>query len=93
MYAIGLTEGSKADATIAKAKKPVDAIIDFSTENDIDLNVMGTQGKTGVKSVLLGSVTENIVRFTKKPVLAIPSSESKEVASVNFKEITDVTGF
>jgi len=79
---IGLHEEVKVDAIIIKDKKPVDSIIDFATENDIDLIVMGTQGKTGVERVLLGSVAENVVRYAKKPVLVIPSSESKEAAPI-----------
>ncbi|MDN5310442.1 MAG: hypothetical protein PWP14_1836 [Methanolobus sp.] len=92
----GLNEGIKVDALIIKDKKPVDAIIDFATENDIDLIVMGTQGKTGVERVLLGSVAENVVRYAKKPVLVIPSNETKQPSPVQkpfFKESTDVTGF
>lgn len=89
---IGQNAGIKVDAIVIKDKKPVDAIIDFATENDIDLIVMGTVGKTGVERVLLGSVAENVVRYAKKPVLVIPSSESKEAAPT--KEIPfNVTGF
>ncbi|AFV22237.1 protein of unknown function DUF1538 [Methanolobus psychrophilus R15] len=79
---IGLHEEVKVDAIIIKDKKPVDAIIDFAAENDIDLIIMGTQGKTGVERALLGSVAENVVRYAKKPVLVIPSSESKEAAPI-----------
>lgn len=96
VVSIGLHEEVKVDAIIIKDKKPVDAIIDFATENDIDLIVMGTQGKTGVERALLGSVAENVVRYAKKPVLVIPSSETKQAAPVQkpfFKENTDVTGF
>jgi nucleotide-binding universal stress UspA family protein len=40
-------------------------------KNDVDLVVIGTLGKTGVKRFLLGSVAENVVRHSKKPVLVI----------------------
>ena len=69
---VGQTAGVEVDTLIIKDKNPVDAIIDFATENDIDLIVMGTLGKTGVEHVLLGSVAENVVRSAKRPVLVIP---------------------
>jgi len=94
---IGQYAGVEVDTLIIKDKNPVDAIIDFATENDMDLIVMGTQGRTGVERALLGSVAENVVRYAKKPVLVIPNSEIKEAAPVNkpsFKETTfNAAGF
>lgn len=39
-----------------------------------DLIVMGTKGENNITSKLMGSVTESIIRTSKVPVLAIPSS-------------------
>lgn len=50
---------------------PADEIVDFAGKNDIDLIVMGTLGKTGIKRFLLGSVAENVIRHSRKPVLVI----------------------
>lgn len=50
---------------------PADEIVNFAENNNIDLVIMGTLGKTGIKRFLLGSVTENVVRHSKKPVLVI----------------------
>jgi nucleotide-binding universal stress UspA family protein len=38
-----------------------------------DLIVMGTHGRTGLKHLLMGSVSEYIVRHSKMPVLVVPS--------------------
>lgn len=46
-------------------------ILDYSEENDIDLIVMGTHGKTGIDRLLLGSVTEKVVRSSETPVLTV----------------------
>jgi len=51
------------------------AIINFIKENPIDMVVMGTHGRTGLKHVLLGSVAEKIVRYSPIPVLTIKNSE------------------
>ena len=53
-------------------------IINYSKENNIDLIVIATHGRTGVLHTLLGSVAEKVIRFSKKPVLVTTPSE-KEV--------------
>jgi nucleotide-binding universal stress UspA family protein len=40
-------------------------------ENDIDLIVVGTHGRTGLGKLLLGSVAENILRHAPCPVLTV----------------------
>ena len=50
---------------------PASEIVNFAEKNDVELIVMGTLGKTGVQRFLLGSVTENVVRHSKVPVLVV----------------------
>lgn len=40
---------------------------------DIDIVVMGTQGATGAKEILLGTNTVHVIKNSKCPVLVIPS--------------------
>lgn len=54
---------------------PSTEIINFAENNDIDLIVMGTLGKTGLDRFLLGSVAEKVVRNSKVPVLVVRSEE------------------
>lgn len=54
---------------------PSSEIIDFAENNDIDLIVMGTLGKTGLDRFLLGSVAEKVVRNSKVPVLVVRNEE------------------
>lgn len=51
-------------------------IVDFSTEQGIDLIVMGTHGWTGLNRLLLGSTAEHVVRTAKCPVLIVRSFSS-----------------
>ena len=51
-----------------------EAIPEYASEHDIDLIVMGTHGRTGVKRVLLGSATERTLRAADAPVLVVESS-------------------
>ena len=48
-----------------------DAIAAYVDDNDVDLVVMGTHGRTGLDRYLLGSVTERVVRTSDVPVLTV----------------------
>jgi nucleotide-binding universal stress UspA family protein len=50
---------------------PHRTILDYADENDVDLVVMGTHGRTGLDRYLLGSVTEKVVRLSDAPVLTV----------------------
>lgn len=55
---------------------PAQEIVDFAEENNIDLIVMGTLGKTGVERFLLGSVAQNVIRHFRKAVLVVRGFET-----------------
>ncbi len=46
-------------------------IVDAAEHDRYDLIVMGTQGRTGLERVLLGSVAERVVRHARCPVLTV----------------------
>jgi nucleotide-binding universal stress UspA family protein len=54
---------------------PSNEIIDFAENNNADLIVVGTLGKTGLDRFLLGSVAEKVVRGSKVPVLVVRSEK------------------
>jgi nucleotide-binding universal stress UspA family protein len=78
-------EGEEAIATIeAQAERhgiaiepdvregsPATEILDYADEEDCDVIVMGTHGRSGVDRLLLGSVAERVVRSSAVPVLTI----------------------
>ena len=47
------------------------AIVTYAEENDIDVIVVGTRGRTGLKKMLLGSVASGVVTYSHCPVLVI----------------------
>lgn len=49
-------------------------IVQYSIEEQMDLIVMGTHGRTGLQHVMLGSVAERVLRKSKCPVLTIRSA-------------------
>ncbi len=53
--------------------KPHEFIVREAKEKKIDLIVMGTHGRTGIKRVLMGSVAQNVIGHAPCPVLVVPS--------------------
>lgn len=50
---------------------PYRAIDEYVTDNDVDMVVMGTHGRTGLERYLMGSVTEKAVRTIEVPVVTV----------------------
>lgn len=50
---------------------PVDAILNTARETASDWIVMATHGRTGIKRMTLGSVTEEVLRHADRPLLAV----------------------
>ncbi len=50
---------------------PLVKILRLSEEEDVSLIVLGSHGKGFVREMLLGSVSENIIRQAKRPVLVV----------------------
>jgi nucleotide-binding universal stress UspA family protein len=48
---------------------PAEKIAAYADDNDFDLIVMGTHGRTGQSHVLMGSVAERVVRTAQCPVM------------------------
>ncbi len=46
-------------------------IVNFSNSNPVDLIVMGSHGRSGIKKALLGSVASGVVEHANCPVLII----------------------
>ncbi len=53
---------------------PATVIVDEIESLDIDLVVIGTHGRTGLKHLLLGSIAERVVQHAPCPVLSVKSA-------------------
>jgi nucleotide-binding universal stress UspA family protein len=47
-------------------------IVEYIGDQEIDLVVMGTHGRTGLDRFLIGSVAEKVLRQSPVPVLSVP---------------------
>jgi nucleotide-binding universal stress UspA family protein len=73
-----------------------DAILRFVEGNNIDLITMGTHGRRGLDRLVLGSVTERILRTVRPPVLAVhrlPQGSGAREGPVQFRKILYCTDF
>jgi len=75
--------GIKASYVIGKGKDNAEKILDFIEEeedDEIDLVVMMTHGRSGIKRFVMGDVAEKVVRgHSKAPILLITSQAAEKV--------------
>ena len=80
-------ESSDYMKIIAATKREISsapAILQYASDNNIDLIVMGTHGRRGLGHLLLGSTAEEVVRLAACPVFTIRElKEPKPVTKVN----------
>lgn len=83
--AAALDEQALAGLTIRKTTRrgfnPGAVILEYAGEEDVDLVVMGTHGRRGPASLLLGSVAGEVVRLAPCPTLTV--RERKEPRPVD----------
>ena len=74
--ALAREAGLKADARTAVAGLSIaDAILSEAGAMDAAAVVCGSRGYTGVKSLLLGSISRHVLQHADRPVVVVPSPE------------------
>ncbi len=68
-------------AIATRSGAPFSEITRFAEAENIDLIVMGTHGRTGLKQLVMGSVAERVVRKAPCPVLTVHHPEHEIVMS------------
>ncbi|MFC7239924.1 universal stress protein [Saliphagus sp. GCM10025317] len=67
-----LAEGHAGDVALEVLEgTPVDAILEYVRSNDVDGVVVGSEGRSGVSRMLLGSVAEGVARRVEVPVTIV----------------------
>ena len=56
---------------------PAEEIAQYAEKSKVSVIIMGTHGFTGWRHMLLGSVTEKVVRLSMSPVITIPAHGEK----------------
>ena len=61
------------ESAVHWGRHPHEAIIKDSKEKGIDLIVLGSHGRTGLKKFFLGSVAQKVIGYARCPVMVVPS--------------------
>jgi nucleotide-binding universal stress UspA family protein len=69
----------KAEGVLVVSNSPAAAIVNYARDAASNLIVMGTHGRGGVAHLLMGSVTERVVRTAPCPVLTVRHPEHEFV--------------
>lgn len=76
-------KATEADVTVTTAVQagiPYETIIEYGEENDIDVIVMSSHKRSGVRRFIFGSVTERVTRATEIPVIVVQrGSDTTEI--------------
>jgi nucleotide-binding universal stress UspA family protein len=56
---------------ISDTKSVVAQVVDYAENNNVDLIVMGTRGRSGFKKLLLGSIASSVVTYAHCPVMVV----------------------
>jgi nucleotide-binding universal stress UspA family protein len=70
----GVARATGLDPTpiVAEAKGPIwTAVEDVCAEHDVEAVIVGSRGLSGVKSILLGSVSSGVVHHATRPVVVV----------------------
>ncbi|MBK3516534.1 universal stress protein [Carboxylicivirga marina] len=82
----GFNESQKKNINIiikTETGYPEDILVEISSREEPDAIIMGTRSKGETIKELLGSVTSDVVKNAKVPVLAVPASSSIDTNRIN----------
>ena len=72
----GEASGVRFETAVVRDIAPAPAIVAYAEEQDIDLILMGTHGRRGLRRLLLDSTAEEVVRTAPCPVFTVRRPET-----------------
>lgn len=64
---------------VVRSGYPAREICRFASEKEVDVILMATHGRTGLKHILMGSVAERVVRHSPAPVITVKPREIRDM--------------
>ena len=68
-------DGIKVSTDVIHSQDVAGAVCDYAEDHEIDLIALSSHGRTGFRRLVLGSVTEQILRHTSVPVMVFPRKD------------------
>jgi nucleotide-binding universal stress UspA family protein len=75
-------EGLKVKKVHSRGIAAAPVIVLYAQEQDVDLIVMGTHGRRGLRQLLLGSVADEVLRTSNCPVLSVRKRDAKQSGTI-----------
>jgi len=79
-------EGVECDIIVHEGEEAFQYIVDEAARKKVEMIIMGRRGRTGLKRLMMGSVTAKVIGYSPCKVLVIP-----EAAKVSFNSILIAT--
>jgi len=67
---LGEVKGINVESILLEGN-PSEELIKYADQENMDIVIMGTLGKTGLNRMLMGSVAGNLVRHSRVPVMVV----------------------
>ncbi len=74
--------------TLCRIGSPAEEIVSLADERSVDLIVVGTHGRTGVKHLVMGSIARSVLKTAHRPVLIVEAPTSEEEESNRRGQVT-----
>lgn len=83
---IASKEGVDCEIIARHTESPFQAVIEEAKKNQVDMIIMGRRGRTGIRRLLMGSVTAKVIGYSPCNVLVVP-----RLAEIKYKKILVAT--
>ncbi|HVS65236.1 MAG TPA: universal stress protein [Thermoanaerobaculia bacterium] len=78
LLATGLGDDLEVRRAVRRAVSAAPEIVQYATDQGVDLIVMATHGRRGLRKLALGSVAQEVVRHAGCPVLTVRGSQAPQ---------------
>lgn len=68
-----LKSGVDCKTIVHQGEEPYRFIVDEARKNKVDMIIIGSHGRSGIKRLMMGSVTSRVIGHTKCKVLVVPA--------------------
>ena len=75
-------EGVDCEIIANRSEEPYQTIVDEATRNNVNMIIVGTHGKTGLKRLMMGSITAKVIGHASCNVLVVPLDAKIECRNI-----------